>query len=219
MAIVAAKLAVPFWCSFRMPYTVNVNFTYPVPPPTTLYGLIGCAMGLPADSYDLLHQLQITVGLERSGEIIESYSRIMKRDPRNFDRRTLLIKQKLLQPEFTMYVLAEHSLAQRIAGSLMNPVYPLSLGESDDLVEVCEVAVFDEVQGSTAIIHSALPRDLEVEPLGEYQTAYLPIRFKAAKGRRGGWSGVEYRNYYLGHELNLPTAVPGWQAGEKWVVF
>lgn len=217
-SLVTAYLRVPFWCSFRMPYTINVNFSYPVPPPTTLYGLIGCAMGLPADYYNLQPELQLNVGLVASGDIVETYSRIIKRDSRNADRRTLLIRQKLLQPEYRMYLLAEDMLAQRIAQALTCPVYPLALGESDDIVEICQVELHQETKGHTSIVHSALPAEIAAKPLTEYQAVYLPIGFKTAKGKRN-WTGVEYRTYYLAQQIELERSVEAWQAGDSWVVF
>lgn len=214
--IVSARLVVPFWCSFRMPYTINVNFTYSVPPPTTLYGLIGCALGLPADTFDLLDGIDITIGLEHEGEIIETYSRIIKRDPRTQDRRTLLIRQKLLQPVYRLYLLAETAIADEVAACLVDPVFPLALGESDDIVEIDQVQTYHVKVEPATIIDSILPVDLEVEPCSPSSTAYLPIAFK--RGKRD-WNGVEYRSYYIGRHLSLNQEVSAYIAGEKRVVF
>lgn len=214
--LLSARLTVPFWCSFRMPYTINVNFSYPVPPPITLFGLIGCALGLPADSFDLLSGMDIAVGLEHDGEIIETYSRIIKRDPRTPDRRTLLIRQKLLQPVYRLYVLAEQRLAELVAARLADPVYPLALGESDDLLEVDQVLAIDAETELVQQIDSLLPTDLGIEPVSECTTAYLPIAFK--RGKRD-WTGVEYRSYYVGEKVALSQQVTAFKAGDKRVVF
>lgn len=214
--LVSARLIVPFWCSFRMPYTINVNFTYPVPPPTTLYGLIGAALGLPADSYNLLAELLISVGLEQEGEVIETYSRIIKRDARTADMRTLLIRQKILQPIYRLYLLAEDGIARRVAERLENSVFPLSLGESDDLLEVDQVQIFPVLTEPVQAVDSLLPVDMGLEPYSDYQTVYLPIAFK--RGRRD-WTGVEYRSYYVGQNLTLDNPVSAYIAGDKRVVF
>jgi len=214
--LVSARLTVPFWCSFRMPYTINVNFSYPVPPPITLFGLIGCALGLPADSFDLLSGMDIAVGLEEDGEIIETYSRIIKRDPRTPDRRTLLIRQKLLQPVYRLYLLAEEELAERVAKRLTDPVFPLALGESDDLLEVDQVLIAPAETETVQEIDSILPADLGVEPVSPFNTSYLPIAFK--RGKRD-WTGVEYRSYYVGQNLVLNGQISAYIAGEKRVVF
>ena len=214
--LVSARLTVPFWCSFRMPYTINVNFSYPVPPPITLFGLIGCALGLPADTFDLLSGMDITVGLEEDGEMIETYSRIIKRDPRTPDRRTLLIRQKLLQPVYRLYVLAEPRLAELVAARLADPVYPLALGESDDLIEVDQISAIDAETELVQQVDSLLPTDLGIEPVSEFTTAYLPIAFK--RGKRD-WTGVEYRSYYVGEKVALSQQVAAFKAGDKRVVF
>ncbi len=215
-SIVSARLMVPFWCSFRMPYTINVNYTYPVPPPVTLYGLISCALGLPADCYDLLDEMKITVGVEEEGEVMETYSRIIKRDHRTPDRRTLVIRQKLLQPVFRLYVLADKEFAGRIAGKLNDPVFPLYLGESDDILEVDEVEVFQYKEELTEIVDSILPAEAGIRPTSMYTTAFLPIAFK--RGKRD-WAGVDYRSYYVGPQLTLEQPIRAVAAGEKRVVF
>lgn len=217
-SLVTAHLVVPFWCSFRMPYTINVNFSFPVPPPTTLYGLICCALGMPADHFGLKPELQLNVGLEANGDLIETFSRIIKRDSRNPDRRTLLIRQKLLQPEFRLFLRADTALARRVAEALANPVYPLALGESDDMVEIDEIEVYEECADQTNVVHGALPADLAVKPKTDCQTVYLPIGFKAAKGKRS-WSGVQYRTFYLARQIELEQPVEAWKAGAYWVVF
>ena len=214
--IVSARLTVPFWCSFRMPYTINVHFSYPVPPPVTLYGLIGCALGLPADFFDLLLEVNIAVGLEEGGEIIETYSRIIKRDPRTPDRRTLLISQKLLQPVYRLYLRTGEELAEAVAQRLTDPVYPLALGESDDLVEVDQVSVFSEEKAIVDEIDSILPADLGLEPTSECITSYLPIAF--IRGKRD-WTGVEYRSYYVGKNIVVNQKTEAYIAGGKRVVF
>ena len=214
--LVSARLTVPFWCSFRMPYTINVNFSYPVPPPITLFGLIGCALGIPADSFELLSEVDIAVGLEEEGEIIETYSRIIKRDARTPDRRTLLIRQKLLQPVYRLYLLAGEELAEAVATRLADPAYPLALGESDDLLEVDQVLVSSVEKEAVQIIDSILPVDLDLEPTSEHITSYLPIAFK--RGKRD-WKGVEYRSYYVGQSLVLNQKIQAYIAGDKRVVF
>jgi CRISPR-associated protein Cas5 subtype I-B len=214
--LVSARLLVPFWCSFRIPYTINVNFSYPVPPPITLFGLIGCALGIPADSFDLLSEMDIAVGLEEEGEIIETYSRIIKRDARTPDRRTLLIRQKLLQPVYRLYLLAGEELAETVAKRLTDPVYPLALGESDDMLEVDQVLVSSMEKEDVHEIDSILPVGLGLEPISEHIVSYLPIAFK--RGKRD-WTGVEYRSYFVGQSLVLNQEIQAYIAGDKRVVF
>ena len=83
LKVLYAQLEIPFWCSFRVPYGVNMHFTYPVPPLTTLAGLVAAALGYPADFLEPLAGLVFGVGLEREGRLIETYTRIIKRDYRD----------------------------------------------------------------------------------------------------------------------------------------
>lgn len=217
--ILAARLEVPFWCSFKVPHTVNVHFTYPVPPLTTLYGLICSALGYPADYYDLQAHLAINVGVENSGQLVETYSKIIKWDRRDAKKsmmRTLVIKQKLYRPVFNMYVGGESGLVNKLAEALKDPAFPLYIGESDDVVEIKNIAVYNVMEDTTAVLNSCVPMDIGAMPQGQAMLVHLPVSFK--QGRRG-YDEVVYRNFYVAPRVELSQPVNVYRVGDKMVVF
>ena len=63
--VLSALLTIPYWCSFRKSHTINVHMTYPVPPITTIYGLIANALGLEQDDYSLMDEMSIGLSIEK----------------------------------------------------------------------------------------------------------------------------------------------------------
>lgn len=203
------RLHVPFWCSFRDPVSSNVHRTFPVPPPSTLYGLLAAALGLPQDDYSRRNEVRFAVAIENAGELVETYSKWMKaaEDPlakAKADQKaeveaalearrargeltpdlaiwtsTTLIRQKLIQPIWVVGVLCSQIMADEIVAALRAPHWPLYLGESDDPVDL-------EVLGMAA---PQPTRAAATGTLGGIHAggllASLPTRFSQAA--RGKW--------------------------------
>lgn len=188
------RLRTPFWCSFRDPGSSNVHRTFPVPPPSTLYGLIAAALGLPQDDQSRRAELRFAVAIEEAGEMVETYSKWMKiaepaKDQTQKDARTAMrsrglltpdeaiwtsttvVRQKLIQPVWIAGVLCSRGAAEQITRALLNPHWPLYLGESDDPVDV-EVIGVQRPQSSSAPATGAIGGVHENGVL-----ANLPTRF------------------------------------------
>lgn len=208
MNILRADLKVSWWCSFRVPQSVNVHLTYPVPPPTTLYGFVANALGLPQDDYSWRSRLQFGVRLLKRGSLIETYTQWQKWNPSKDAYTMLVTKQKLLQPAFRLYVGGETMDLNRVGGALENPARPLYLGESDDVVEVHNVVMEHAEEGKhdrldsiafAPALNGKLPEggDVEVMP--------LPLAFSPVG--RGNYE-VRYEMAYVGEALTLDAPVP-----------
>jgi CRISPR-associated Cas5-like protein len=196
------RLCVPFWCGFRDPISSNVHRTFPVPPPSTLYGLIAAALGLSQDDYSRRNEMRFAIAIEKAGEQVETFSKWMKiaepakdstqKDARNAMRirglltpdeatwvSTTLTRQKLIQPIWKVGVLCSGEVADEISSALNNPHWPLYLGESDDSVDV-EVLGIETPQPS---------REAATGTIGGVHAggtlANLPTRFSQAA--RGKW--------------------------------
>ncbi len=160
------RLAPLFWCSFRDPVGSNVHRSFPVPPPATLFGLVGAALGLQQHDYSRRHEMRFAVAVEKMGETVESYSKWMKRaeDAKDATQKeareamrqrglltpdeslwisTTLIRQKIIQPVFIAGILCSNEVAEELITAFKNPFFPLCLGESDDVVDV-EILGLDE---------------------------------------------------------------------------
>jgi CRISPR-associated Cas5-like protein len=166
------RLHAPFWCGFRDPLSSNVHRTFPVPPPSTLYGLIAAALGLWQDDYSRRDQMRFAVAIESAGEQVESYSKWMKiaepaKDQAQKDARaamrsrglltpdesvwisTTLVRQKLIQPTWVVGVRGAREVLEEIQSAIARPHWPLYLGESDDVVDI-EFLGIEVAQNSTS---------------------------------------------------------------------
>ncbi len=153
------RLVPPFWCSFRDPASSNVHRTFPVPPPATLFGLVGAALGLRQHDYARRNEMRFTAAIQSPGEQVESYSKWMKIAEGAKDKKqtaawqamrnrgllapdgcqwlsTTLIRQKIIQPVFIVGILCSETVAVELADAFARPFFPLCLGESDDPVDV-----------------------------------------------------------------------------------
>ncbi len=197
------RLTAPFWCSFRDPSSSNVHRTFPVPPPTTLYGMIAAALGLRQDDYSRRDEMRFTVAIESAGEAVETYSKWMKaaEGPKGEEDKkareamrqrglltpdeslwisTPLIRQKLMQPVYLVGVLCLPKVAEEIAEALRRPFFPLSLGENDDPVDI-------EVLGCQEPFPASGPATGVVSGVQEGGVLVnLPVRFH--RGERGRWT-------------------------------
>lgn len=217
-AILKATLEVPFWCSFRIPTAVNVHTTYPVPPITTVYGLLAAAMGWPSDDHSHSDKIKIGIVLTKPGERIEGFNKIIKLDSRNRGMRTLVMRQKLVQPTYQIVVKGNSSLIAQISNALIKPYFPLCLGESDDVVEVKDVMVYPVKEVLTNIVDSILPQELG-KPVSPVELLYLPISFLATgKGKKRTWSGIEYRGYYIASKIEVKNKIKAYMLDDQRVV-
>lgn len=215
-SILSARLEIPYWCSFRVPYAVNVHFTYPVPPVTTLYGLVAAAMGYPADHVKPMDELCFGIAISQDGNLLENYSSIIKWDRRFQGMRTQVIKQKLYQPDYYMYIGGEENNINDIACALKDPVFPLFLGESDDVVEVKDVQVYSPSIEECNVMDCCVPAESGRARSYGITVVHLPVGFKT--GSRGSFAGVEYRDYYVGPVVELEQPVQAYNLGGKRVV-
>ncbi len=196
------RLIPPFWCSFRDPASSNVHRTFPVPPPATLYGLVGAALGLRQHDYSRRNDMRFAAAVESPGETVETYSKWMKISEGAKDAKqiaawqamrergllapddcywlsTTLIRQKLIRPVFVVGILCHEQVAEEILRAVANPLFPLCLGESDDPVdvEVLGMEVPVTAQGhATGMVDGVHAGGV---------LASMPTRF--TEGRRGKW--------------------------------
>ena len=150
----------PFWASFKRPQAVNVHATYPIPPPSTLYGMLNAARGKPQDWNVDRDNWQISLIVESKGKSLETFSKILKRarggNAPLFDR-TILMRQKLTKVHYTIYLKTDELLLVEAQQALMAPHWPLYLGESDDVVDIINPRIVECQPTEVQKIHSIIP--------------------------------------------------------------
>ncbi len=215
-ALLSAKIEVPYWCSFKVPFAVNVQFTYPVPPITTVKGLIAAALGYPADYLTPLEDLSFGVGIEQKGELVETYSKIIKWDRRDLQMRTLVMRQKIIAPQYAVYVKGDRQFIKEIAAALNNPAFPLFLGESDDFIEINDVKIHPLKEIASTTVHNCLPMEMGQAQNEDVLIADLPVSF--IYNKRGSPSALNCLTYYIAPEITLKEQITAYVVGNKKVV-
>ena len=230
------RLHVPFWCGFRDPLTTNLHRTFPVPPPSTLYGLLAAALGLAQDDQSRRNDLRFAVAIEQAGELVETYSKWMKTAEGAKDATqtqayaalrargqltpdeavwvsTPLIRQKLIQPVFLVGILCTKAVADELGVALRRPFHPLCLGESDDVVDI-------DVLDTQTPTPSAAPATGAVSGVHAGGTlASLPCRFTSAvRGRTVNWEATRWLVTVPAPSAPIAAAVPDLMAchGHVW---
>jgi CRISPR-associated protein Cas5 subtype I-B len=78
MQVLKFDLEIPYWCSFKQYGTMNIQQTYPFPPPPTIFGMIQNALGKPQQDYRGYEKLRFAIIIRNNGEKLDDYSNIMK---------------------------------------------------------------------------------------------------------------------------------------------
>ena len=130
--------------SFRRPLDLNYQRTLPLPPPTTLIGIAGAALGL--SDLDLwspdspLLELKVSVLAQPSpytggppGRARDMWTVLKIKDNR-IAERSPYFRELLFYTRYTLLYGGPRDLLENLAEAFMNPSYPLSLGRDDELL-------------------------------------------------------------------------------------
>lgn len=168
-----------YFCCFRQPTSTSVILSYSIPPFTTIRGLVECALGFPRDSYFLQDELKIGIEPLNQPQETTELSRILKfvsrQKERTYQKRfpsTPMFKSFLVNPQYRIYLAGERKLITEIAGKLENPERPIYLGQSDDMVDICNVIPVEIHEEENSILSSAVEGVIE-----NCEVIKVPYRF------------------------------------------
>ncbi|HKG30037.1 MAG TPA: CRISPR-associated protein Cas5 [Nitrososphaeraceae archaeon] len=170
--------------SFRISSGIRYQRTYYIPTKTTLIGLLGSALGLDDK------ELQNLFSSIKTNAILDSYSGIAndlwlitKLKTRGKPESSPIIREMLFEPQYSIYYSIANSSTSAttyghitlddIIDAFYDPVYPLSLGRSDEMIEVKELRKVN--------IHPALSTPLPAPPSSAnqyFKNTILPFNFK-----------------------------------------
>lgn len=149
----------PYFACFRKPASTSVILTYPVPPFTTIIGMIANALGISRPEYlDRILRLQSILWLnlrplaplQRPSRELAKILKLVgeereERRPTSFPSSPMH-KYFLTRPSYRFFVASEDvETINEIVNALRYPKRPLYLGQSDDMV-VITVAWEGEVE-------------------------------------------------------------------------
>ncbi len=129
--------------SFRRPMDHTYQQTFPVPPPTTLLGLAGAALGLNEqhlwDKDGIWRYLRVSaLSLHPTGRMKDLWT-VYKIKNRRLVEHSPYFRELLYNVHGVLLYSGEADLLDRLQEGFLNPVYPLSLGREDELLLVQSV--------------------------------------------------------------------------------
>ncbi|MFN4033502.1 MAG: CRISPR-associated protein Cas5 [Fimbriimonadales bacterium] len=208
MLVLAVEVKAPV-ASFRRRLDHTYQRTLPLPPPTTLVGLAGAAMGI--DTATLwsdtspLNELKVqALAQNQPGRATDMWT-LLKIKGGKMERSPYL-RELLYNAQFTLLYGGEQNLLERLQQAFRQPAYPLSLGRDDELahIESCALKECLPVNEPPHRFWGAiLPGDLRLlnaRPLLQEGATYepavverLPTRFQI--GNRGERDPVDTRDF------------------------
>mgnify|MGYP001133041196 CR=1 FL=1 len=158
----AFNLECPYFSCFRRPTSTSLILTYPVPPYTTIRGLLANALGLARNDFSLQDKLSIGIRPLRWGQANRELAKILKL--KGFDKTRItsfpsspMFRYFLVNSAYTIYLGGDEQLLEEIKDALRNPSRPLYLGQSDDLVDVKVFSVIKIERKLSREVHSVFP--------------------------------------------------------------
>lgn len=176
--------------SFRSPETHTFHKTLPLPPKTTVIGMMGAALGL---SLEEIHKM-----VEDQGFLVGVYgfNKGLMRDLWNYRKLTgkeknyteddiknrrqysVLIREYLYENRFTFYFgCNDPGKLEHLRSAFLSPVYPLTVGNSDDLFKICDIGdIVEEKECKLKKFeYTVLPGDLSLLYKNDIDFSQIPI--------------------------------------------
>jgi len=176
--------------SFRVPETHTFHQTLPLPPRTTVIGLMGAAMGLSLqDAHDFARTHGIKIGIYGTHRGLMrdlwNYRKVTGKeknytsdDIKTRKHYSILIREYLTDCEFSFFFgAASGEPLARIREALARPVYALTAGNSDDLLKITAISDIREVHEEplSQFDHTILPGDVSAGCTPAIDFSKLPV--------------------------------------------
>jgi len=176
--------------SFRVPETHTFHQTLPLPPKSTVIGMMGAALGLPLhEAHSFASSNGILIGVRGSHKGLMrdlwNYRKVTGKekkytpaDIRNRKHYSILIREFLTDCNFT-FVFGAESIEplKEIRSAMKEPVYALTAGNSDDLLKTTNISPVQDVKAEpvTKFDHTIIPGDVSTQctPAIDFRT--LPV--------------------------------------------
>ena len=163
------KVEGTYFNCFRKPESTSTILTYPIPPFTTIRGLVANSMGLKQfpyydrEKYLALQGLRIGIRPLRPGEKSVELSKILKlisREEKPCFKRTFpsapMFREFLVNPNYRIYIFGNGGLVEEISEKIENPERPFYLGQSDDMIDIEDVKLVEGTETRNREISSVV---------------------------------------------------------------
>jgi len=134
--------------SFRNPEFQNYHKSYLLPPPSTLIGLTGAAIGLsPKGSQEFIVNNDFMLGCygKPKGKANDLWKYLSIKPQKGKDRSSGIVSREILYAYHLIVVFGNEDGAkiESIINGFVNPKYALTLGNSDSLAKVIKITQFN----------------------------------------------------------------------------
>jgi CRISPR-associated protein Cas5h len=219
-----ADAEMPYFACFRKPTSTSLVLTYPVPPFTTIIGMVANALGYSRPNYfEGIAKLQEVLWLnlrpltpvQRPSRELAKILKLVgeareQRKPTSFPSSPMY-KYFLVRPTFRLFVASEdNDTVMEIVEALRHPNRPLYFGQSDDMVTV-EVKWQGEVLPTQSDQAWALPIGAREGTHQPVELLRLPLAF--AHERQVVYSPL--LSLPADFPFRLPHPEPMWCFGEE----
>jgi len=218
MKVLELKVCGPV-SSFRRPMDHNYQKTFPLPPPTTLLGLAGAALGLSPEEMwkegSKIGYLKCTALADRAPGTAKDLWKIRKIKQGKIETSAVYTRDLIFFPAYTILYHGEVELLSELKKAFDDPVYALSLGREDELVAISENRLLEATSAHPEFSGTFIPIDIREVPEGKIklslcqegfspapQTVKLPVSFKVDKiGTRSPERSLTFTFIPLGIKL------------------
>ncbi|MHB8361111.1 MAG: type I-B CRISPR-associated protein Cas5b [Thermoplasmataceae archaeon] len=153
---------------FRTPLSHSIHDTLPLPPPTTIIGMIGAALGVDRKDMNSYYS-SLKVGVIGTHEAIyQDLTHIIKfagsGEIKNKSNPTsLLTRENLFNNNFLIWIMPDkREMVDILIRALQNPKYALSMGRDDEIIRIDEVKkVKLEYEETPVLENTILPFNLD----------------------------------------------------------
>lgn len=206
--------------SFRRPLDHNYQRSLPLPPPTTVLGMAGAALGLSdrqlwANDSPLRHVAVAVLADAQPGRARDMWT-VLKIKSGKIAERSPYFRELLFSVRYTLIYGGPEAVLERLATAFADPAYPLSLGREDEIALVDEVALEEAGGGEPRFQGTVLPGNLRVMcPQAAVRRGtrtetvlveILPLSFRVdAKGLRHPLHRITLSFLPMGAELEVPS--------------
>lgn len=157
--------------SFRIPESHTFQQTLPLPPITTLIGLVGAALGLGFEDAMRFREdngLYLGVIGKHNGQFRDLWKYHKIKTGKVIS--DVLLREYLVDFRMKVAIGSEDTkVVAQVREGFLNPCYALTAGNSDDLLKICEVGQVKDIKGS---LYSEFQNTVL---LGDHTGVYEPI--------------------------------------------
>jgi CRISPR-associated protein Cas5t len=137
--------------SFRIPEYHNYHKTLPLPPPTTVAGLAGAALGIDFQAVQM-YFLENKISMGICGKSKGFFSDLWKITPIKSKKlvvSSVIRREFLFRNDYLLVFGGEEAVISEMKKAFVYPKYALTMGNSDSLLQIKKVIILDKAQLQT----------------------------------------------------------------------